>query len=292
MRRKLILCVLVFVGLCGCQQAAPSSPLAREAENAPTMSVTATEAGVLPDLPGGLKLEEHRLVAAPEPDPLTFKPAQGSLAEILAAHAELRGRLHPPYLDGDGIFIEGQYRRTIVLRDTPFSAVEISRDPTQTTTTVLWGTREVQVLEGDEVIYTIDAGHTSPLNSFQSLWSYDGRWVLEIAHVIESRVPDSYTVSSDVKGMIVDNGVLLNDKHGYDEAFGFQLIAGRPFYFFKRGGSIGIFYEGQEVDLGYTGIPHYGCCSATMLNPQKSETMVAFFAQRDEVWYYVELGGF
>ncbi len=292
---KLTLCGLVLAVLCGCRQVAPPASLAREAESAtptPTSAAVSAAGRVLPDLPGDLKLEEHLLLVAPGVEPLTFKPAEGTQEEILARHASVRGLDSSPYADGGIISIDGRSRRTIGLNGTLFSAVEISHNPTQTIVTEPWGKREVRVMQGDEVIYAIQAGHSSPFASFQGLWAYDEHWVLEIAYVVASLSPDSNTVSSDIKGKIVDTSMLLNDKYGYDEAFGFQLIAGRPFYFFKRAGSIWISYADQELDLGYTEIPHYRCCSGGELNPLKSETMVAFFAQRDAVWYYVELGVF
>ncbi len=67
-------------------------------------------------------------------------------------------------------------------------------------------------------------------------------------------------------------------------------MGGKPFYFFRRGGRIGFSYEGQEVLLGYDRVPHYECCSGAELNPVHAENMVAFFAQRDGKWYYVEIG--
>ncbi|MBN2002545.1 MAG: hypothetical protein JXA21_04245 [Anaerolineae bacterium] len=290
---KLVLCGLVLVILGGCRQVVPQASLAREVDSAPSTEVVITpEVGALPDLPGGLKLEEHLLVDAPSTEPLTFKPAEGTQAEILAVHADVRGLGAHRYTFDSGYSAEGQHQMVYGLSGMPFSAVEISHNATETIATEPWGTREVRVMRGDEPIYSVQAGHNSPYNSFQGLWAYDERWVLEIAHVVESLVLDSNEVSADVTGMVIDNGVLLNDEHGYDEAFGFQLIAGRPFYFFERAGSVGIAYAGQAVDLGYTRILHYGCCSSSELNPLQSETMVAFFAQRDAAWYYVELGAF
>jgi hypothetical protein len=66
----------------------------------------------------------------------------------------------------------------------------------------------------------------------------------------------------------------------------------KPFYFFKKFGRLGISYDGREIPLGYAEIPRYGCCSAAALNPRSAENMVSFFAQRDGIWYYVEVGVF
>jgi hypothetical protein len=69
-------------------------------------------------------------------------------------------------------------------------------------------------------------------------------------------------------------------------------MQGRPFYFFRQGGQIGLSYDSQQLLLEYNDIPHYGCCSAGELNPVSAQKMVAFFAQRDGTWYYVEIGVF
>lgn len=98
------------------------------------------------------------------------------------------------------------------------------------------------------------------------------------------------TVHSSAVGHLVRNGVLLNESYGYDEAFGFQLLNGKPFYFYARNEQIGISFADEEIMLGFDKILHFGCCSAGMLNPNRAERMVSFFAQRNEAWYYVEIG--
>lgn len=96
----------------------------------------------------------------------------------------------------------------------------------------------------------------------------------------------------EVSGQIIEDGESLNERYGYDETFGFQLLHGTPFYFFKKGSAIGAVYDRQEVQLGYNEVPHDGCCSPGELNPISAENMLAFFAQRDGRWYYVEIGVF
>ena len=91
-------------------------------------------------------------------------------------------------------------------------------------------------------------------------------------------------------GQITQDGVLLNDQFGYTEMFGFQTLGGKLFFFFEKDGLLGYAYNGQVVEAGYTVIPHYECCSAAVLNPQSAQNLVAFFAQRDGIWYYVEIG--
>jgi hypothetical protein len=149
----------------------------------------------------------------------------------------------------------------------------------------------VQVSRNGEPIYAIPAGDGGPIDSLRGLWAYSDHWVLEFA-VVTLTISSENTVWSDSLGQIARDGELLNEREGYQEAFGFQLMNGKPFYFFKRDGQIGISYDDQEMVLGYSSVPHYACCSAAERNPRKARNMVAFFAQRDERWYYVEIGAY
>jgi hypothetical protein len=101
---------------------------------------------------------------------------------------------------------------------------------------------------------------------------------------------DEYTFS--VLGHIIKDGEDLNQRFGYQEMFGYQLLNGKPFYFFDQDGEIGISYDSQETYLGYEIIPHYGCCSAAALNPRPAQNMVSFFARKNGDWHYVEIGVF
>ena len=84
----------------------------------------------------------------------------------------------------------------------------------------------------------------------------------------------------------------MNALKGYDEAFGFQLLAGKPFYFYLRNGHVGYSYDGKEMELDYDEVPHYRCCGESVLNPVQARNMVAFFAVREKTWFYDELGAF
>ncbi len=142
--------------------------------------------------------------------------------------------------------------------------------------------QSVEVSRGGKVIFTANAGMPSPVLPLQGLWTYDGHWVLEIL------LADANVWA----GEIFLDGELVNRVKGYDEAFGFQLLAGKPFFFYQRNGHVGVSYDGREADLNYDQVPHYRCCSEGSLNPIHAQNMVAFFAQRGQDWYYVELGDF
>ncbi len=219
---------------------------------------------------------------------MIFFPASGhSQEQILALHAEDRMDTFPEntYFDGKSFGMTTQFGvRELIAREEVADAVESQADKPATAL--------VEVILGDEVLFSVDVGDSSPIVPLQGLWSYDRNWVLEYVRITNIYDKAGNTVSSGVVGHLVKNGVLLNDQFSMDEIFGFQLLNGRPFYFFERGGKIGISYNEQETILGFEEIPHYGCCSAAMLNPQRAQNMVSFFAREGSVWYYVEIGVF
>ena len=146
----------------------------------------------------------------------------------------------------------------------------------------------IALTRNGQEIYRLDIGPGSPVTALRGLWVYDGHWVLEVAQVTQHRQGNA--INLEVLGQIVQDGVLLNRKLGYDEAFGFQTIATRPFYFFKRSGRVTAWYDGQEIPLDVESVSHYGCCSAAQYNPLVLTNMVAFFGKRGQTWYLVQLG--
>jgi hypothetical protein len=148
----------------------------------------------------------------------------------------------------------------------------------------------VEVTRNDLLLMAVDAGVISPINNFRGLWVVGEQWFLEVAHVEEN--PADPNAALIIWGEIFTDGNSLNDQHGYDEAFNFQILDGMPFFFFSRGGELGYSYDGCETKLDYTDIPHDLCCSASAFNPLPAEKMVAFYASEGEQDYYVELGVF
>jgi hypothetical protein len=140
----------------------------------------------------------------------------------------------------------------------------------------------IELSKAGRVVFSTPAGLPSPVMPLQGLWTYDDHWALEILLA----TPDVWA------GQVFIDGVLVNQVRKYDEAFGFQMLSGKPFFFFRRAGHVGFSYDNQEADLKYDGIPHYRCCSESVLNPIRSKNMISFFAQDGETWYYVELGIF
>jgi len=148
----------------------------------------------------------------------------------------------------------------------------------------------VDVFCNDELEISIDAGVISPINNYRGIWVVDEHWVMEVAHVEED--PADPNAAFIIWGEIFHDGESINEKYGYDEAFNFQILNGKPFFFFRKGGEIGFSYDEVETALEYTEIPHYMCCSASAFNPLAAENMVAFYASKGEQDYYVEIGAF
>jgi hypothetical protein len=218
-----------------------------------------------------LQVEEHSLAAPPQLDPLVFLPQEGTQADVLEKHALDRSESYARTVSS----VEGNPAIRALGDDTDLLAVlttSAEGQPDQTAT----------LFKGTEMIFQTSAGLPSPVLPLQGLWAYDGHWAFEILYADQSKW----------SGQIFIDGELVSETKGYDEAFSFQLLAGKPFYFFRRNNRIGYSFNGQETDLGYEEIPHYRCCSESGLNPVQAQIMVAFFAERSGSWYYVELGDF
>ena len=113
---------------------------------------------------------------------------------------------------------------------------------------------------------------------------------MEMAHVAYET--DGNTTKSITLGEIFRSGESLSQMYGYDETFGFQILADEPFYFFRKDDQIGLNYAGEEVMLGFDEVAHHYCCGFGVYNPQHYENMVGFFASREGKRYYVEAGVF
>ena len=237
------------------------------ASSTPTLTPTRNPLATL--TAQGLVLITRQVVGEPVLDPLNFETVQGERFQYRNM--------------GMGEFFPSNWVEDVY---PPFMEVELNGDrlvarEQGVDLTHSW----VTVERNGQEIYRIESGSSSPLSSLQSFWTYDGHWVLETARVTRHLpAPDT------VVGQISLDGELLNTQYGYDEAFGFQTIHGRPFYFFKRDGKVDAVYDGQEIALGYDRVPHFGCCSPAELNPHRYQEMVAFFGIIGETWYFVQLG--
>lgn len=137
----------------------------------------------------------------------------------------------------------------------------------------------------DEEVYRVQVGGPSVWPVIQALWVWDTHWALETLRHDFNPENGSWSI---LRGQVSLDGELMNEKHGYEEAFNFSLIGGKPFFFFYKNGQAGLWYDGQEVLLGYEEVPHYLCCSTSTKNPATTLDLATFFGRRGQQWYYVE----
>jgi len=216
-----------------------------------------------------LSVEEYAIKSMNwEGETLTFEPIERTREDILSKHQEERSKpaqtfIPPVELNGDTLNVKENYTDNLV---------------------------SVDVYRNDLLELSIEAGVISPINNFRGLWAHESQWFVEVAHVEENPVdPNAAFI---IWGEIFQDGESLNEKHGYDEAFNFQILSDKPFYFFSKDDILGFSYDGKETMLDFSEIPHYQCCSAAASNPLAAENMVAFYASLGEQDYYVEIGNF
>lgn len=273
--RTLILISLTL--LSGCAPVAVSSPPAPTSSPSPspTPPLTATRQTPLV-LPPGMVVEEYPLVSFLDTEGRDFVPARGTMEAVLAVRAAERARPDPARapldLDDPNQF-QAELDGSLIVARIESANLDMGG--------IVYPTATLIVLRDGMEIYRMDLGIAGPVPLLRGLWVYDHHWVVEVAVGGPMGMP--------LGGIIVD-GELLNVTHGYEEAFGFQTMAGRPFYFFQRNEKVGAVYDGQEIALDYDEVHHYYCCSGAAFNPESAENMVSFFAQRKGVWYYVEIG--
>ena len=230
-------------------------------------------------LPTRLVVEEYEIKRyMSELEGRYFEPVHGDMEVVFAKRENERNRINP-----DRILlpnVTGEDKVEVVVGENRIS-VQMEWVNTQEGTAQFSAT-VIHISRNGEPIYNMDLGPFAVVYPLQGVWVYDEQWVVEAARVNNLReLP---------RGHIIVSGENLNDKNGYEEAFGFQTMAGKPFYFFMGAGNIGVNFDGQEINLGYERVQHYQCCSGGAYNPIVSQNMVSFFAQRQGTWYYVEIG--
>lgn len=190
----------------------------------------------------------------------------------------------PPATSGDGsdfaMLVESRQGKSFVVRKSgvsPWNPMEHAfTAPAMLGTDLLTLDQphpgKCEVRKGDEVIYSFVPPPQMVDNPIKGLWAWRGSWVLE------------------VDGTVLVDGKSLNKEKGYDEVFGWRLIKGEPFYFFRKGSAIGVSYAGQILPYSYDEVIHYRCCEPAAFNVGGNDTMVWFHALRGGTYYYVEMG--
>jgi hypothetical protein len=120
-------------------------------------------------------------------------------------------------------------------------------------------------------IYRLETRPPAGSSPIRGLWAWQNRWVLE------------------VEGHIVVDGQDLGQNLGAQETFDWQIMAGKPFYFFIKDGIVNAMYGDQLLSLGYDAVVHDTCCEAGAFDVGHNDHMVWFYAKKDDIWRYAEL---
>jgi hypothetical protein len=133
------------------------------------------------------------------------------------------------------------------------------------------GWETLNVLRNGEIIFT-QVMTQAVENPVRALHSFNGQWVIE------------------TQDTVIIDGIDIRQQLEYDKIFHWQPLNSKPFYFFVNQGKVGLAYNGQTLPVQYDQVIHGQCCEPTIFNPDGSDLMVWFYALRDGVWHYIELG--
>lgn len=138
---------------------------------------------------------------------------------------------------------------------------------------------EVSVYAGSGVLYTASLPVGGSAVSYSNLHTWgqsttgdQSHWVLEF------------------DGHVIVDGQDFNQTNNYNEVFSWQVVGGKPFFFFTRDGLTHLNYAGRDLLYTYDQVIHGGSGEAALYNPGSSDQLVWFYALRDGLWYYVEAG--
>ncbi len=132
------------------------------------------------------------------------------------------------------------------------------------------GPSQIEIRDRSSTIFTYYAIMAAD-NPVKGFYYWQDKWLLE------------------VNGFLIQEGENLNQKFGYEEIFGWQLLNNQPFYYFRQGPWTGISFAGKTLPLSFEEIFHYGCCGYGMYNNGGNNELVWFFGLRDGKWSYVEI---
>lgn len=277
--------VLLLLVCTGCAPAAqpligpPTPTRSPSLTPAPSPSPTLAPPNVSNSVPVGLTIDEIALKGEVSTEPLTFKPVQGTQEEVLARHSQVWRAPYQRIFD----YVDNHTTIYPVTGEKTYRALQIEQQSGAVHEIL------VQMQKDEQPILTVKAGPVTPITTLAGLWvENSGAWVLEIASTANTSQDNGIPLSA--AGQLYRNGTLLNQAYGYPEMFGYQLLDGKPFYFYKQAGQIHLSYDNQALPLVYEDVPHYNCCSAAALNPIAAPNGVRFFGLRAGVWYYTEIG--
>lgn len=236
--------------------------------------------------PDGLTIHEYLLEKHSPIGWNSFEPVGFTQEEVLALKDAHWGEPLQPsaYYDtqpdqylGDIIYYPKQFRGADLI------ATEYEED------SVDGIRRSGRVTLGESVVFEVPPEPLGVYYIFRALEATETDWFVEVAH----HVSINYGMNNSLclLGDVVQNGESLSTRYGYREAFGFQLLDEKPFYFFNQDGQIGFSYDGKASWLGFDEIPKYQDEYGTVgpRTPMHWENAVAFFGRRGDNWYFVEI---
>jgi len=127
------------------------------------------------------------------------------------------------------------------------------------------------VKQDGEVVYTHTASKPHRGDP-KRLAAWEGRWILET-----------------IEGVFMD-GESLTEQLGVGEIFHYVIFQGQPLFFFEQRGQVRVSYGGETLPLTYDEVVHYQCCEPSVFNIGSNEHMLWFYALKDGMWHYVEIG--
>lgn len=160
---------------------------------------------------------------------------------------------------------------------------------------------ELVTVKQDKLTIFETKAYTYIYSGLMEAWSYDNHWVIEtltseaqgvdVSHKDTQSLMDIQEKLRDYLDIIRD-GVSLKEANGYQQVFSFQILNGKPFYFYKRGEKYGINYDGVEAQLDYDYVtwnrPHPGVESFVW----QFQNMVLFYGSRGGKGFMVIIGAF
>lgn len=91
---------------------------------------------------------------------------------------------------------------------------------------------------------------------------------------------------------IVMDGQDLALARSADRAYQFHLLDGHPLYFYDKDGLTHLNYAGDDLPYHYDQVVRQNTGDLAVFNPGTSGGVLWFYALRDGLWYYVEIGRF
>lgn len=91
---------------------------------------------------------------------------------------------------------------------------------------------------------------------------------------------------------LIMDGVDQNPLRGYESVFGLRVIDNQPMYFYVKNGLTQVSYAGRSLPYTYDLVVHGNSGTLQEFNPGSNGRVTWFYALRDGLWYYVEMGKF